>query len=70
MTNFVREPLNVRDRRQTEFEEVALGLRARAAEEPGALTHRSPCAPLAPELVAGSSAPPRVTAHPDVLGTD
>jgi quinol monooxygenase YgiN len=40
MSIFVRARFEVLDRRQAEFEEIALALRARAAEEPGTLTYR------------------------------
>jgi quinol monooxygenase YgiN len=40
MSIFVRARFDVRDGRQTEFEEIALALAARAAEEAGTLTYR------------------------------
>ena len=40
MSIFVRARFDVRDGRQTEFEEIALALAARAAEEAGTLTFR------------------------------
>jgi quinol monooxygenase YgiN len=40
MSIFVRARFDVRDGRQAEFEEMALALAARAAEEAGTLTYR------------------------------
>src|SRR4051812_41633000 len=40
MTIFVRARFDVRDRRQAEFEEVALAFRAQAEGEPGTITYR------------------------------
>lgn len=40
MSIFVRARFDVPDGRQAEFEEIALALKARAAEEPGTLTYR------------------------------
>jgi quinol monooxygenase YgiN len=40
MTFFVRARFDVRDRRQAEFEEIALALRGQAEGEPGTLVYR------------------------------
>jgi quinol monooxygenase YgiN len=40
MSIFVRARFDARDGRQVEFEEIALALAARAAQEPGTLTYR------------------------------
>ncbi|MBF6329504.1 putative quinol monooxygenase [Nocardia transvalensis] len=40
MSFFVRARFDVRDGRQDEFEEAALGLRAQALEEPGTVNYR------------------------------